>query len=103
MLPTDAPLTNEQLEAEIAKLQTELNERRQKERQDALAMIKPLIVQHQFTTKELGLSTSEAPVGTKIKATPGKTYQNPKNPNKTWNGHGRQPRWIKGGCQNFCV
>lgn len=95
MLPTDATLTNEQLEAEIAKLQAELNERRQKQRQDALATIKPLIVQHQFTIKELGLSTSEAPIVMKTKATPGKTYQNPNNPDQIWKGHGRQPQWIK--------
>lgn len=95
MLPTDTSLTDEQLEAEIAKLQSELTERRQKQRQDALAMIKPLIVQYQFTLKELGLSTGDAPAIKTAKAVPGTIYQNPKNPEQTWKGHGRQPQWIK--------
>ncbi|TIC78953.1 H-NS histone family protein [Crenobacter intestini] len=95
MLPPDTPRTNEQIEVEIAKLQAELRERKQKERKDALVMIKPLIVQYQFTLKELGLDSGEAPAAMKTKATPGMTYQNPKNPDQIWKGHGRQPKWIK--------
>lgn len=95
MSPTDTLRTNEQLEAEIAKLQAELNERRKKERQEALVMIKPLIVQHQFTAKELGLDSGEAPAVMKAKANPGTIYQNPKSPDQIWKGHGRQPKWLK--------
>ncbi len=94
-LQPDSKLTDEQLEAEITKLQSELNERRQKQRQETLAMIKPLIVQHQFTLKELGLSDTEVRTTKTEKATPGKVYQNPNNPEQRWKGHGRQPKWIK--------
>lgn len=91
----DEQLTDEQLEAEIAKLQTELNERRQAQRQEALAMVKPLIAKYSFTAKELGLGSSEASTPSTEKAIPGTIYQNPKNPDQTWKGHGRQPQWVK--------
>lgn len=36
----------------------------------------------------------EAPGGKKVSSTAPK-YRNPENPEQTWTGHGRQPKWIK--------
>lgn len=59
---------------------------------DARAALEKVAAEHGVTLEEItGRAASKRQVG---KPLPPK-YQHPENPNVTWSGRGRQPRWIK--------
>jgi DNA-binding protein H-NS len=73
-------------------VEQELNRRRVEDRKTALRGIKELAASYGFTVEEvlrLGMTKrrrSSAPAKAK--------YQNPDNPEQTWAGRGRKPRWL---------
>ncbi|RJL16420.1 H-NS family nucleoid-associated regulatory protein [Paracoccus siganidrum] len=72
-----------QLQREVAKA-IETYEQRAKAK--ALAELNDLASRHGFKLQEL--------LGTKSSRQVGPKYRHPENPDLTWSGRGRQPRWI---------
>lgn len=75
-----------ELQVQVAKAISGFEERRKKE---ALAELEE-------KARALGFSLSEltAIAGVRRRASPAPKYRNPANPDETWTGRGRKPRWF---------
>jgi DNA-binding protein H-NS len=83
----------EQLRGLIKDAEDEIKKRRRETRRETLSEIKKLAEQQGFSLNELvGLSR-----GPRAKRAAQKTvkYRHPEDPDKTWAGQGRQPKWIR--------
>lgn len=86
--------TLKELLEQESQLQKEIAEARQKERGQAIATTLELIKNHQLTKLDL-FGTDKSPSKQIKSADKEKTkYKDPAS-DKTWNGHGRKPDWIK--------
>lgn len=75
-----------ELQSQVAKAISGYEERRKKE---ALAEIEEKARALGFTLSEL-----TAISGVRRRASPAPKYFNPEDPNETWTGRGRKPRWF---------
>ncbi|MFQ6550593.1 H-NS family nucleoid-associated regulatory protein [Aestuariibius sp. 2305UL40-4] len=79
------------LQKEVAQAITSFEKR---QRDDALAAIQAAAKEHGFSLDELmGGSSNKKTAKPRTSAAP--KYRHPENPEVTWSGRGRQPKWIK--------
>lgn len=64
-----------------------------KRRQKALSALEQAARDHGFKLSDL-LSDRQAGKGASRAGATGSAYVNPENPEQTWNGRGRRPRWV---------
>lgn len=74
------------LQSDIAKA---IKDAEAKERKEALAAVTAVAAERGFTLEELVSPKPRAKKSASIK------YRDPKNPENTWSGRGRQPAWFK--------
>lgn len=82
-------LSDNELNAMLAGVTAELDKRKEAEKQKAIDQIKAI-------AESAGLSLAAVAKGTrkpKAKAVAPK-YRNPNNPEQTWSGRGKKPRWL---------
>ncbi|MFQ6550253.1 H-NS family nucleoid-associated regulatory protein [Aestuariibius sp. 2305UL40-4] len=78
------------LQKEVAQAITSFEKR---QRDDALAAIQAAAKEHGYSLDELMGGSSKKTAKPKTPAAP--KYRHPENPEMTWSGRGRQPKWIK--------
>lgn len=86
--------TYQDLRAQIAKLEAEADEARQRELADVIADIRRKIVEYRLSAQDLGLALRRRGAGAARQPLPPK-YQNPRT-GQTWSGRGKPPKWIAG-------
>lgn len=74
----------------LNKIPAEIKRREKDEKARALKDIAALAAERGFSLEEL----MEGAVSKKEKAPVAVKYQHPKNPQLTWTGRGRQPKWV---------
>lgn len=88
-------LNVDQLSELVGKVQTEMASREKRRRQDLRAELERRVTAEGYKMgdifPELGTSTS---TGRRRRKMPAK-YRNPQNPNETWTGIGRSPKWVQ--------
>jgi DNA-binding protein H-NS len=70
-----------------------------RDRRNALKAAEDAVREHGYTLAELTPFVGAAPARGRRRATPEGTgnaarYRNPENPEQTWSGRGRRPRWV---------
>lgn len=76
----------------LSRIPKEIERRQKEERQQAIKELEAIAAQRGFDLNDL---LSEAPVKQKqTRAAVAAKYQNPSNPEQTWTGRGRQPKWV---------
>lgn len=76
----------------LSRIPKEIERRIKEERQQAIKELEALAAQRGFDLNEL---LSEAPAKQKqTRAAVAAKYQHPSNPELTWTGRGRQPKWV---------
>ncbi len=85
--------TYKQLTAQLAKVQAQMAEAREKELAATIAQIKEQIAEYGITAEELGFSSKRGAAAKKAGSAKPAKYRDPKT-GKTWTGHGRAPAWI---------
>lgn len=88
------PSLNE-LIAQKAALEREIESRRSQEREDAIAKVRSIMSEYGLTMADLGqraprAATGTSPKGSKVAA----KYRNSAT-GETWSGRGLQPKWLK--------
>lgn len=78
-----------QLQKDVKKALTTYAERRRKE----------ALIEMQEVARRHGLDLADVVKGGKKGSVSAPKYRHPKNPDLTWAGRGRQPRWIKDALQ----
>ena len=78
------------LQKDVARAITSLEKR---QRDDALAAIQAAAKEHGYSLDELMGGSSKKTAKPRTPAAP--KYRHPENPEVTWSGRGRQPKWIK--------
>lgn len=81
-------------EKQLAELQTQINaemaRKKQAKKRDVINQVKTLLAENGMSLDDLpgrsGASGVRKPVPPK--------YRNPQNPEQTWTGRGRKPRWV---------
>ena len=76
------------LKSRVEKALTKFEERR---KSDAIAALKKEAKKHGYSLDDL-VSTSKSSKKQKSSLPP--KYRNPANPDQTWTGHGRRPKWF---------
>ena len=87
------------LQAQCDALDEQIKQALQAQRADAIAQAKKIIVQFDLNARELGLANQvSASVGRKAsgdaRAIVAPKYRDPQNPENTWTGRGKPPRWL---------
>ncbi|HWP20175.1 MAG TPA: H-NS histone family protein [Burkholderiaceae bacterium] len=85
--------TYQELLAQKAELERQIEAARKQELADAIAQIKSLMAQYGLTVADLGGAKAGKPSSTKGSKVPPK-YRNPAT-GETWTGRGRQPKWVE--------
>jgi DNA-binding protein H-NS len=88
-----AKMSIEQLRVLIKDAESEITRRRKETRRQTLVEIKKLAEKQGFSLNEL-LGPSRG-TGAKRGAPRAVKYRHPEDPDKTWAGQGRQPKWIR--------
>ena len=85
-----------QLKAQRDALNAQIEQAIQAQRADALQTAKKLVADFGFTARELGLgSAGAAPKKAgDARSSVAPKYRDPQNPNNTWTGRGKPPRWL---------
>lgn len=78
-----------ELQAQIEKLQAELEIKRKEEVSTAITQIKALMSQHGITLEDLGASAKKTRKVSEVKA----KYRDPAT-GKDWSGRGKPPSWM---------
>lgn len=73
-----------QLEKDVAKAIKSFENRKRREALNAV----------EAKAREMGFSLAELTNGAKPKAVAAAKYRHPENPNQTWSGRGRKPKWF---------
>ena len=85
----------DQLSELVGKVQTEMASREKRRRQDLRAELERRVTAEGYKMgdifPELGASTQ---TGRRRRKMPAK-YRNPQNPDETWTGIGRSPKWVQ--------
>ncbi|GHG88667.1 H-NS histone family protein [Pseudodonghicola xiamenensis] len=63
-----------------------------RERREALKAAEQAAAEFGFSLSELATDSKMRPVSKQPKTPP--KYRNPNNPEETWSGRGRKPRWV---------
>jgi DNA-binding protein H-NS len=79
----------EKLKADVEKALVAAKDR---ERKEALVAAERAVAEYGFTLSEIAVGTANGKRGV---ATGVAKYRNPKDPEQTWTGKGRQPAWFK--------
>ena len=87
------------LQAQRDALDAQIKQALQAQRADAIAQAKKIIVQFDLNARELGLANQvSASIGRKAsgdaRAIVAPKYRDPQNPENTWTGRGKPPRWL---------
>lgn len=87
------------LQAQRDALDAQIKQALQAQRADAIAQAKKIIQQFDLNARELGLgNTGASPVSRKAsgdaRASVAPKYRDPQNPENTWTGRGKPPRWL---------
>mgnify|MGYP001170108481 CR=1 FL=1 len=87
------------LQAQRDALDSQIKQALQAQRAGAIAEAKKIIQQFDLNARELGLANSGASaVGRKAsgdaRASVAPKYRDPQNPENTWTGRGKPPRWL---------
>lgn len=85
--------TYQELLAQKAELEKQIEAARKQELADAIAKIKSLMAQYGITLADLGAKAPAKGPSTKRSKLPPK-YRNPAT-GETWTGRGRQPKWVE--------
>ncbi|TCK31902.1 DNA-binding protein H-NS [Paraburkholderia sp. BL8N3] len=85
--------TLEEMQAQLATLQGQIDEEKARTRAEALERIKAIMAEHELTIAGLTAPTKKR--GSKAGKTSVPMYQDPKS-GATWSGRGRAPAWIAG-------
>lgn len=85
--------TMEQMQAQLATLQGQIDETKARMRAEGLEKIKAIMAEHELTIADLAAPTKKR--GPKAGQTSVPMYQDPKS-GATWSGRGRAPAWIAG-------
>ena len=85
--------TYQELLAQKAELEKQIEAARKQELADAIAKIKSLMAQYGITLADLGAKAPAKGPSTKRSKVPPK-YRNPAT-GETWTGRGRQPKWVE--------
>ena len=81
-------LSDAELKGLIADAQSEIEARAEVQRQAAIDQIKTIAA-------EAGLSLADLAKGAKRGRAPAAAkYRNPDNPDQTWSGRGKKPKWV---------
>lgn len=82
--------TSAELQAQIEKLQTELEIKRKEELSTAIAQIKELMSKNGITLEDLGAGIKKTRKTSQVKV----KYRDPDNGDE-WSGRGQPPKWMK--------
>lgn len=83
----------EQLQQLQDQIGREIKLRRARDKKEVLSKIKAMAAAGGYTLEELVAGTSVSEVAKTGRTVPPK-YRNPQNPDLTWTGRGKQPRWV---------
>ena len=88
-------LNDDQLSDCLGKIQTEMASREKRKRQELRAELERRVVAEGYKMGDIfpELGTA-APAGRRRRKMPAK-YRNPQNPEETWTGIGRSPKWVQ--------
>ena len=88
-------LNVDQLSELVGKVQTEMASREKRRRQELRAELERRVAAEGYKMGDIfpELGTS-APAGRRRRKMPAK-YRNPQNPEETWTGIGRSPKWVQ--------
>ena len=87
----------DQLKAQRDAMNSQIEQALQSQRAEAIKNAKKIIADFALTARELGLSANaaaprKAPGDARASVAP--KYRDPQNPDNTWTGRGKQPRWL---------
>lgn len=66
-----------------------------RKRKDALSALEQAAKDHGFKLSDLVADQKPGKARRSVEAGGDAAYVNPKNPDETWSGRGRRPRWVK--------
>ncbi len=75
-----------------ADIQSELRRKQQQKRQDVINQVKSLLAENGMSLDDLPGRSSAAKSTGRSKVAP--KYRNKSDPEQTWSGRGRKPRWV---------
>ena len=88
-------LNVDQLSELVGKVQTEMASREKRQRQDLRAELERRVAAEGYKMGDIFPEFgSAAPAGRRRRKMPAK-YRNPQNPDETWTGIGRSPKWVQ--------
>ena len=93
-------LSLNELESLQKKVNREIQKRRSKNQEEGLKKIKLIAAEYGLTADELkGISSGKRSIANKkVAKTRGPVapeYRDPKDPDNTWTGRGRKPKWVE--------
>lgn len=84
----------EQLKAQRDALDAQIKQAMAAERNDAIRAAKKLIADFELSARDLGLSVTTTRRSGDARAVVAPKYRDPQNPDNTWTGRGKMPRWL---------
>ena len=96
-----AGLSLKELESIQKKVNSEIQKRRSKAQEEGIKKIKLIAAEYGLTSTELkGVtatkrSLTKKKAGTKKRGPVAPKYRDPSNPQNTWTGRGRKPKWVE--------
>lgn len=82
-----------ELDQQAQALERQLQEARRDERQQVIAKVKALLVEHGLTVADLGIRQVDGRKVKTARSTVAPKYRHPKT-GETWSGRGLRPRWL---------
>ncbi len=76
-----------------ADIQAELQRKKKAKKQEVIKEVKALLAKHGMTLDDIGPQRVARKTGARSKVAP--KYRNKKDPNQTWTGRGRKPKWVE--------
>ena len=85
----DENLSLDQIEAEMKRLQELADKRRQAEQAEVIKVIKDLVAKHKLQMRDIFPAKEKKP------STVAPKYRDHQNPENTWTGRGKMPKWLQ--------
>lgn len=82
-----------ELDKQAQALEKQLHDARREERQQVIAKVKALLIEHGLTVSDLGIRQPDGRSAKTARSTVAPKYRHPTS-GQTWSGRGLRPRWL---------